>query len=210
MQGAAKLLSALPRAGGAGLAQGAPGVRNLTTLVEKFTFGSAQDGPASALGGSISVSAKPSKAGGSEVSVSAGGASAKASYPAAALRKVAATPLVLQDVTRISTTHSAFMDYLLALTHERYSVLAAWPDFTAAYGKDYYYRAHPADLQKFYGLVDEFHRMFDIVTEFDSLSGLASQLVPAYRVRRQNTIHPAVGPAVADGAAIQFLLAHAK
>lgn len=182
------------------------------------------------------------------------------------------------------------MDYLLALTHERYSVLAAWPDFTAAYGKDYYYRAHPADLQKFYGLVDEFHRMFDIVTEFDSLSGLASQLVPSeraaprgwegpgrlwrragrgwllqhhthrmmpqegpmppviihptevhasdvpalvpppsprprntltstqllcaafagYRVRRQNTIHPAVGPAVADGAAIQFLLAHAK
>lgn len=61
---------------------------------------SAQDGPSAALGGSIAVSAKPGKAGGADVSVSAGGASAKASYPAAALRKAAATALVLQDVNR--------------------------------------------------------------------------------------------------------------
>lgn len=33
---------------------------------------------------------------------------------------------------RISTAHSAFMNYLLTLTHERYSVLATWPDFTKA------------------------------------------------------------------------------
>lgn len=47
------------------------------------------------------------------------------------------------------------------------------------YGKDYYYRAHPEDLRKFYGMVDEFHRMWDVVTEFDSLSSLASQLLPS-------------------------------
>jgi hypothetical protein len=29
--------------------------------------------------------------------------------------------------------------------------------------------------------VDEFHRMWDVVTEFDSLGQLASDMVPAYR-----------------------------
>jgi hypothetical protein len=33
-------------------------------------------------------------------------------------------------------------------------------------------------VRKFYALVDEFHRMWDVVTEFDSLSNLASQMVP--------------------------------
>ena len=46
------------------------------------------------------------------------------------------------------------------------------------YGKDFYYRTHPEDLQKFYAMVDEFHNMYDTVTEFDSLSGLAADLVP--------------------------------
>jgi hypothetical protein len=119
------------------------------------------------------------------------------------------------------------MNYLLTLTHERYSVLASWPDFTKAvraralaaaplkealhasfvatsaaraesydagyaealvrphvsvqYGKDYYYRAHPEDLRRFYALVDDFHRMWDVTTEFSSLSGLASQLLPGER-----------------------------
>jgi hypothetical protein len=43
---------------------------------------------------------------------------------------------------------------------------------------DHVARAHPEDLRKLYSLVDEWHTMFDAVTEFDSLSNLASQLVP--------------------------------
>jgi hypothetical protein len=39
-------------------------------------------------------------------------------------------------------------------------------------------RAHPEEVRKFYALVDEFHRMWDVVTEFDSLSNLATQMVP--------------------------------
>jgi hypothetical protein len=39
-------------------------------------------------------------------------------------------------------------------------------------------RSHPDEVRKFYKLVDEFHRMWDVVTEFDSLSHLASQMVP--------------------------------
>ncbi|KXZ45376.1 hypothetical protein GPECTOR_55g282 [Gonium pectorale] len=207
MQRSVEVVGALQRAGAS---LGAPGVaRNLNTLVENFTFGSATDGPASSLGSNIKLSAKAG-AKGVDVSVSAGAASAKASYAPAELRKAAAIPLVLQDVSRISTAHSSIMNYLLTLTHERYSVLASWPDFTKAYGKDYYYRSHPEDLRKFYGMVDEFHRMWDVVTEFGSLSGLAGQLVPAYRVRRHNTVHPALGPATADSAVLQFLLAHAK
>jgi hypothetical protein len=37
-------------------------------------------------------------------------------------------------------------------------------------------------VRKFYALVDEFHRMWDVVTEFDSLSNLASQMVPVSSV----------------------------
>lgn len=32
------------------------------------------------------------------------------------------------------------MEYLLSLAHERYNILAQWPDFSAMFGKDYYYR----------------------------------------------------------------------
>jgi hypothetical protein len=39
-------------------------------------------------------------------------------------------------------------------------------------------RSHPEEVRKFYKLVDEFHRMWDVVTEFDSLSNLATQMVP--------------------------------
>jgi hypothetical protein len=39
-------------------------------------------------------------------------------------------------------------------------------------------RSHPEEVRKFYGLVDEFHRMWDVVTEFDSLSHLATQMLP--------------------------------
>jgi hypothetical protein len=46
------------------------------------------------------------------------------------------------------------------------------------YGKDFYYRAHPEDLKKFYAAVDEFHRIYDVVTEFESLNGLASEVIP--------------------------------
>ena len=41
------------------------------------------------------------------------------------------------------------------------------------YGKDYYYRAHPEDLKALYAAADEFHRMWDVITEFDSLSTLS-------------------------------------
>jgi hypothetical protein len=97
------------------------------------------------------------------------------------------------------------VDYLLRLSNERYAVLADWPDFTKLYGKDYYYRAHPEDLKKFYELTEEFHRMYDVVTEFESLSGLASQLLPAYKKRRHNVLHPGIGSTIGDAAVMQFL-----
>ena len=110
------------------------------------------------------------------------------------------------------------------------------PTFSPQYGKDFYYRAHPEDLKKFYAAVDEFHRIYDVVTEFESLNGLASEVMPggcfakemqqwtgtscsyshtfftlclpaAYLAKRMSTIHPAVGPATADGIVAQFLLA---
>lgn len=40
------------------------------------------------------------------------------------------------------------------------------------------YRSHPEEVRKFYALIDEFHRMWDVVTEFDSLSHLATQMIP--------------------------------
>ena len=84
--------------------------------------------------------------------------------------------------------------------------------------------------------MDEFHRIYDVVTEFESLNGLASEVMPggcfakemqqwtgtscsyshtcfslclpaAYLAKRMSTIHPAVGPATADGIVAQFLLA---
>lgn len=45
-------------------------------------------------------------------------------------------------------------------------------------------RSHPEEVRQFYKLVDEFHRMWDVVTEFDSLSNLATQMVPVSGERR--------------------------
>lgn len=39
-------------------------------------------------------------------------------------------------------------------------------------------RSHPEEIRKFYGLIDDFHRMWDVVTEFDSLSYQATQMLP--------------------------------
>ena len=39
-------------------------------------------------------------------------------------------------------------------------------------------RSHPEEVRKFYSLVDEFHRMWDVVTDFDSLSSLATHMLP--------------------------------
>lgn len=36
------------------------------------------------------------------------------------------------------------------------------------------------------------------------------QKLAAYRKRRMNVVHPAVGPALSNGVVTQFLLAHAK
>ena len=59
------------------------------------------------------------------------------------------------------------------------------PTFSPQYGKDFYYRAHPEDLKKFYAAVDEFHRIYDVVTEFESLNGLASEVMPGGALPRK-------------------------
>lgn len=48
--------------------------------------------------------------------------------------------MTLYEAPRVSVLHSSLMAYLLRLSHERYSLLTQWPDFTAMMGKDYYYR----------------------------------------------------------------------
>lgn len=185
------------------------GVRSIAS----YTFASLQDAPSSSLSKAISVTAKPADVKGKkgvEVSCTAGSATVRAKYAAADMSKLAASPTQLHDVARISVLHSSLMEYLLRLAHERYSILAQFPDFSTMFGKDYYYRAHPDDLKKFYAAADEFHRMWEVVTEFDSLSNLATELVPSYRSRRMNVVHPAIGPNVANAAVTQFLLAQAK
>mmetsp|Transcript_23092 Transcript_23092/g.50685 ORF Transcript_23092/g.50685 Transcript_23092/m.50685 type:complete len:210 (+) Transcript_23092:102-731(+) len=208
MQRALPILRQLQRAG-AEAAEGTS-VRAYSTL-GNFVFSSLQDAPVSSLSGSINVSVKAGSGKGKnvDVSVSAGSATVKAKYGAADLRKLAAKELALHDVARVSVLHSSFMDYLVKLANDRYKILASWPDFTTAYGKDYYYRAHPEDLKKFYAAVDEFHRIYDVITEFESLSGLAAELLPAYRKKRLNTIHPAVGPTTSNAVVTQFLLSKA-
>ncbi len=62
--------------------------------------------------------------------------------------------------------------------HRHALTLVVLPPSSAQYGKDFYYRAHPEDLKKFYAAVDEFHRIYDVVTEFESLNGLASEVMP--------------------------------
>lgn len=52
------------------------------------------------------------------------------------------------------------------------------PALPLQYGSDFYYRAHPEELKKFYAAVDEFHAAYDTLTEFESLNGLAAQMVP--------------------------------
>lgn len=170
-----------------------------------YAFSSFQDAPTSSLSSSVSVTAK-AVGKGVEVKCSAGGATASAKYSQSDIRKLQGTPTSLVDVARVSVLHSSLMEYLLSLSHERFEVLSKFPDFTTMYGKDYYYRAHPDDLKQFYGMIDEFHRMYDVVTEFNSLASLATELVPAARARRMNTIHPGIGPSVANGAVTQFIL----
>ncbi|KAG1663733.1 hypothetical protein FOA52_006102 [Chlamydomonas sp. UWO 241] len=199
---ATALLRQLQRAGAE--AADASSTRGFGTL-GNFVFSSVQDAPVSNLGSSIKVSAKASGKG-VDVAVSAGSAKASAKYEVAKLRSMAAKQMTLYDVARVSVLHSSILDHLVTLSNERYNVLASWPDFTTAFGKDTYYRAHPEDVKKFYAAVDEFHRIYDVVTEFDSLNGLASEVMPAYVNKRLSTIHPAVGPATADGMVTQFLL----
>eukprot|EP00798_Chlamydomonas_sp_ICE-L_P021167 gene21167-28063_t len=187
----------------AGAAEVVGGTRAYTTL-GNFVFSSTADAPVSSLSSAIKVVAKGGK--NVEASVSAGGASASAKYPVSAMRKLAATPTELVDAARISVLHSSVMDYLVKLSNDRYNVLASWPDFTAAYGKDFFYRSHPEDVKKFYAAADDFHRMYDVVTEFESLGPLASELLPAYHRKRMNTIHPAAGPATGNTVATQMLL----
>lgn len=55
-------------------------------------------------------------------------------------RRLQASPLTLYAAPRVSVLHASFMEHLLALAHERYAILAQWPDFSTMFGKDYYYR----------------------------------------------------------------------
>jgi hypothetical protein len=48
--------------------------------------------------------------------------------------------MTLYEATRVSVLHASFMEHLLSLAHERYNILAQWPDFSTMFGKDYYYR----------------------------------------------------------------------
>lgn len=180
-----------------------------TRALSSHTFSGIADAPPAA--GSSAIQLKVSSDGKTvSVEVKAGSASAKASYAANNIKKLQASPITLYEASRVSVLHASFMEHLLRLAHERYSLLAQWPDFTTMMGKDYYYRSHPEEVRKFYALVDEFHRMWDVVTEFDSLSHLATQMVPMYRRRRMNVLGPAVSPTVANGVVTQFLLAKAQ
>lgn len=78
----------------------------------------------------------------------AGKSTVKTEYDAADVRKLQSSELALYDTARVSVLHSSFMEYLLTLSHERYTILAQWPDFTKMYGKDFFYRAHPEDVRK--------------------------------------------------------------
>lgn len=174
-----------------------------------YTFSSVADAPPPAGSSAISVTAK-GDAKAVSVDVKAGRASARASYAPSSIRKLQATPLTLYDTPRVSVLHASFMEHLLRLVHERYSLLAQWPDFSMAFGKEVYYRSAPEDLRKLYSLIDDWHRMWDAVTEFDSLSHLATQMVPGYRKRHMNVLGPAIGPTTANGVVAAFLLGHAK
>lgn len=185
-----------------------PSVASARSL-SSLSFTGLSDAPPASGSPAIGLSVQPDGKGGVNVSVKAGKAQANASYPANSLRGLAAEPLVLYDVARVSVAHSSFMEYLLRLSHERYSLLAQWPDFSSMFSREYYYRSHPEEVRKFYSLVDEFHRMWDVVTDFDSLSSLATHMLPAYRKRHMNVLGPAVGPQVSNGVVAQFLLARA-
>ncbi|MEW5308311.1 MAG: hypothetical protein WDW38_000281 [Sanguina aurantia] len=153
----------------------------------------------------------------------------KAKYSSSDLRKLSNKEIALADVARLrgqagqQANHacrgaapppppppqhlrrpSSFTDFLMKLSHERYSVLAQWPDFTKAYGKDFYYRAHPADQQECCS------RHSSLTPHRFCAFHQNKSLMPAYRKRRMNVVHPAVGPALSNGVVTQFLLAHAK
>jgi hypothetical protein len=177
--------------------------------LSSYTFSSFTDAPSAA--GSSAISVKASSDGKTvTVDVKSGKATAKASFAANSIKQLQASPITLYEASRVSVLHASFMEYLLHLANERYNLLAQWPDFTKMMGKDYYYRSHPEEVRKFYSLIDEFHRMWDVVTEFDSLSHLATQMVPTYRKRHMNVLGPAVSPTIANGVVTQFLLAKAQ
>lgn len=74
---------------------------------------------------------------------------------------------------KATSTHTTHTHAWLASRLAAMPCHAALPAAAAAAA-----RSHPEEVRKFYALVDEFHRMWDVVTEFDSLSNLATQMVP--------------------------------
>lgn len=81
---------------------------------------STEDAPTSSLSSAIKVSASTA---GKNVtaSVTAGSASAKASYGASDVRNLGADSIALRDVARVSVLHSSFVDYMVKLSAERYA-----------------------------------------------------------------------------------------
>ncbi|GBG00352.1 hypothetical protein Rsub_13084 [Raphidocelis subcapitata] len=209
MQRAGPALRLLQAAAGSGASLETAAAASSSRAFTSYTFSGIADAPPPAGSSAISVAAK-GDAKSVSVDVKAGRASARASYAPSSIRKLQSTPLTLYDTPRISVLHASFMEHLLRLAHERYSLLAQWPDFGVAFSKEVYYRSHPEDLRKLYNLVDDWHRMWDAVTEFDSLSHLATQMVPGYRKRHMNLLGPAVGPTTANGVVAAFLLGQAK
>jgi hypothetical protein len=157
-------------------------------------------------GSKIKTALKAGAGGAVDATVAVGGAKATVSVTEDSIRAAQGTPTQLHEVARISVLHSSLQKHLLRLLQERFSVLAQYPDFAQYFGKDYYYRAHPDTVGDFYALVDEYHRMYDTATEFESLSHLALDLIPAHRARLLNPVHPAITPTTANSAVTAFLL----
>jgi hypothetical protein len=201
MQRSTAVLALLQKAGTASSASA--GTRSFGSL-GNLTFSSLQDAPTASLSGQVSLSVIAGKT--VDVTASVKGVTVKAKYAPSDLRTLQNTPIGLYDVTRTSVLHTSIVDYLMSASSERYAVLASFPDFTTMFGKDYYYRTHPEDLKKFYDAVDEYHRMYDVVTEFESLASLAGSVVPAARQLRMNTVHPMLGPSTANAAITAFLM----
>jgi len=151
---------------------------------------------ASADGKSLSVEVK---------TAGAAGASCRASYPPASLRRLADAPLELAETPRASVLHAGLLDALMRQAHARFAVLSQWPDFSKMLGRDdYYYRGHPRDVARLHELADGYHASYEAVADSAGLSDVAAALVPEVRRRRMGSLGPAVGPTAGNAAVARW------